>query len=177
MAGLVVAAGLLAPDLVGGFVERMASPPRQTAHQTPGQAAHPAAQQAVPAAAAYAGGHVRLAADPSGHYFADIRINGRPLGALVDTGASLVVLRYEDARALGLVYAGDGFEVVVQTANGQAKAHRVKLDAVRLGSITIEDVDGLVMEEGVLQSNLLGMSFLRRLSRYEVRDGALLLER
>jgi aspartyl protease family protein len=65
----------------------------------------------------------------------------------------------------------------VQTANGKARAHRVKLDSVRLGSISLGNVDALVMEEGALNTNLLGMSFLRRLSRYEVRDGSLVLER
>jgi len=96
---------------------------------------------------------------------------------MVDTGASLVVLRYEDARTLGLVYGSDTFEVAVQTANGTARAHRVKLNSVRLGSISLDDVDALVMGEGVLKTNLLGMSFLKRLSRYEVRDGMLVLDR
>jgi predicted aspartyl protease len=33
------------------------------------------------------------------------------------------------------------------------------------------------MEEGLLRTNLLGMSFLKRLSRYEVRNDTLVLER
>ena len=92
-------------------------------------------------------------------------------------GASLVALRYEDARAMGLVYGSDRFNLGVQTANGVAHAKRVKLSNVRLGSISLDDVDALVMEEGLLATNLLGMSFLTRLSRYEVRDGMLVLER
>jgi aspartyl protease family protein len=48
---------------------------------------------------------------------------------------------------------------------------------VRLGSIELDDVDALVMEEGLLKTNLLGMSFLERLSHYEVRNNTLVLDR
>jgi aspartyl protease family protein len=130
----------------------------------------------TPAQASY-GGNVRIAADRGGHYRAEIRVNGHSVDALVDTGASLVVLRYEDARALGLVYGSDRFDVPVQTANGTAHVRRVKLASVRLGSIQFDDVEALVAEEGMLATNLLGMSFLKRLSRYEMRDGTLVLDR
>lgn len=169
MAAIVIAAGFFAPDVVGGFVARMAAQ-----HRPP-----PVAQNVEAQAnnTDDGGGQVRLSANRSGHYLADIEVNGRSLNALVDTGASMVVLRYEDARDLGVLYGSDPFEVAVQTANGKARAHRVKLDSVRLGSISLGNVDALVMEEGALNTNLLGMSFLRRLSRYEVRDGSLVLER
>lgn len=169
IAAFAIGAGFFAPDFVGSFVARMAAQNRPA----------PAAQSVDTSAGNtdYGGGQVRLSANRSGHYLADIEVNGRSLNALVDTGASMVVLRYEDARDLGVLYGSDTFEVAVQTANGKARAHRVKLDSVRLGSISLSGVDALVMEEGALNTNLLGMSFLRRLSRYEVRDGSLVLER
>ncbi len=168
MAGIVVAVALFAPDFVGRYFDRTA-----TADQP-----RPSAMSiSAPERSASYGGNVRIQADRNGHYLNEARIEGRPVDFMVDTGASLVVLRYEDARALGLVYGSDTFEVAVQTANGAAKAHRVKLNSVRLGSIWLDDVDALVMGEGVLRTNLLGMSFLKRLSRYEVRDGMLVLER
>ena len=111
------------------------------------------------------------------YFIPDIEINGRRFGALVDTGATQVALRYEDARALGIVFPGDNFDVQVHTANGIARAKRVELRSVRLGTITIRDVEGLVMSEGLLGQNLLGMSFLKRLSRVEVQRGQLVLER
>jgi len=168
LAGICVAGAYFAPDIMARLVDRPSSPTSN----------RPVANSiSVPAANTNYGGHFRIPADRSGHYLAETQINGRTLNFMVDTGASLVILRYEDARALGLIYGSDKFEVSVQTANGVARAHRVKLYTVRLGSISFDDVDALVMEQGVLQTNLLGMSFLKRLSRYEVRGDTLVLER
>jgi aspartyl protease family protein len=165
IAGVTVAASAFAPDLVSRYFE-----------QRP-QAASPRAMNiSAPKQESY-GGNVHIQADRNGHYQTEVQINGRPLNALVDTGASLVVLRYDDARSLGLIYGSDRFDMTVQTANGIGHVRRVKLSTVRLGSIRLDDVDALVAEEGMLATNLLGMSFLSRLSRYEVRDNTLVLDR
>lgn len=124
-----------------------------------------------------AGGFVRVRSDRSGHYVTDVDFNGRRMRAIVDTGATLIALRYEDARALGLVTPSDRFDMRVSTANGTARAKRVQLRSVRLGSIQIENVDAMVLDEGALGQNLLGMSFLRRLARFEFKKGVLELER
>jgi aspartyl protease family protein len=50
---------------------------------------------------------------------------------------------------------------VINTANGTALAYKVKLDTVRVGDITINNVDAVVIEGG-LTIALLGMSFLSR---------------
>jgi aspartyl protease family protein len=161
LVGFAVAAALFAP----GFLQNVGSKPSATVARVEQQ---PAADH---------GGIMRIDADRRGHYSADIEINGRRVGALVDTGATQVALRYEDARALGLVFPGDNFDVRVRTANGVAKAKRVELRSVRLGTITIRDVEGIVMGEGLLSQSLLGMSFLKRLARVEVQRGQLVLER
>lgn len=167
-AGLMIAVGVMAP----GMLERAAeSAARQEARQPADEPPNAAS------ASADHGGVVRLRADRNGHYFTEIEINHRPLEALVDTGASLIALRHEDARALGLVHPGDEFNVRVRTANGDGRARRVMLRAVTLGTITIREVDALVLEEGALATNLLGMSFLKRLARFEVQRGQLVLER
>jgi aspartyl protease family protein len=57
---------------------------------------------------------------------------------------------------------------VVNTANGSAVAYRVKLDTVRIGEITINNVDAVVIDGG-LHIALLGMSFLNRTEM--TRDG------
>ncbi len=124
-----------------------------------------------------AGGYVRIRSDRSGHYVTDVDFNGRRFRAIVDTGATLIALRYEDARALGLVTPSDRFDIKVNTANGTARAKRVQLRSVRLGSIQLENVDAMVLDEGALGQNLLGMSFLRRLARFEFKKGMLELER
>lgn len=165
-----VFAAYLAPELTARFIN--GEPPRISSSR-------PVANVVTPpdVSSSYGGGHIQIPSDRSGHYFTEVHVNGRPLSVMIDTGASSVILRYEDARDLGLVYGSDPFEISVQTANGTATAHRVKLDSVRIGSISFDDIEALVMEQGVLQTNLLGMSFMKRLSRYEVRDGTLVLER
>lgn len=123
------------------------------------------------------GGLVRLNADRNGHYLTEAEINNRTVPVLVDTGATLIALRYEDARSMGLVNPGDKFDVRVRTANGEGRAKLVSLRSVTVGTITVRDVQALVAEQGALATNLLGMSFLKRLARFEVQRGQLVLER
>ncbi len=164
--GVVLAVAYFAPDLASRLMNGEPS------------AATVRPSSATPESESPASGSItRITADRNGHYVSDIEINGRRLNAIVDTGATLVALRYEDARALGIVFPGDRFDVGVRTANGSAQARRVRLRSVRLGAISLNEVDALVMGEGMLGTNLLGMSFLKRLSRYEVRGSTLVLER
>jgi aspartyl protease family protein len=173
---LLVAAGFIAlsvyaPDVAQDFLRR-------------GREAFIAFQQApepvqveTPSKDNDAGGYVRIRADRSGHYVSEVELNGRRFSAIVDTGATLIALRYEDARTLGLITPSDRFAINVNTANGTARAKRVQLRSVRIGSIRIENVEAMVLSEGALGQNLLGMSFLRRLARFEFKKGVLELER
>jgi aspartyl protease family protein len=119
---------------------------------------------------------VMLSADGRGHFETDLLVNGRQMKAMVDTGASVVALTYEDGRALGLVRPGDRYEMKMQTANGTAGAKRVSLNTVRLGGISLSNVEGIVAQEGALGVNLLGMSFLQKLRTFEMQSGRLILE-
>lgn len=123
-----------------------------------------------------AAARVMLSADGLGHFEAPLHINGRPFKALVDTGASIVALTYEDGRELGLVRPGDRYDMTIQTANGQTSAKRVSLNSVRLGGISVSNVEATVAQEGALGVNLLGMSFLKQLGTVEMRNGRLILE-
>jgi aspartyl protease family protein len=103
-----------------------------------------------------------LTADVRGHFFTTAAVNGVSLRFIVDTGASAVTLSNEDARRAGILYLS-GQKSLLQTANGVAPAYRVKLDTVRLGDITLHNVDGVVVEGNVLGGvGLLGLSFLNR---------------
>lgn len=103
-----------------------------------------------------------LTADAKGHFFTTAAVNGVSLRFIVDTGASMVTLSSTDAKRAGVLYLS-GARSLVQTANGVANAWRVKLDTVRLGSITLTNVDGLVIEGDALGgAGLLGLSFLNR---------------
>jgi aspartyl protease family protein len=110
-------------------------------------------------------------ADGRGHVFLDGAVNGAPVRFLVDTGASLVTLTHEDARAAGIARGQLVFDKPVNTANGTARMARVTLREVRLDQFSIYDVPAAVLEN--LNVSLLGMSFLSRLQSYEMRDGKL----
>lgn len=102
-----------------------------------------------------------LAADSRGHFVAVGSINGASARMMVDTGATMVSISSAEAKRLGISYLG-GERGAVSTANGVVPAYRVTLDAVRLGNITLNQVEGLV-QESAMPYVLLGMSFLKRL--------------
>lgn len=105
---------------------------------------------------------VMVMADERGQFATNGEINGIAIRFWVDTGASLVALPAIEARRLGLDYR-KGAPVLMSTANGTAAGYRVTLDTVRLGEVTVNGVDAVVMEGEGLPVALLGMSFLRRM--------------
>lgn len=107
----------------------------------------------------------RLVADSRGHYQVQGAINGQSVRFLVDTGATMVSLGASEANRIGIDWR-KGEAGVAQTANGTARAWKVRLDTVRVGDIVLHGVDGLVHESDMPVA-LLGMSFL---SRTEMRN-------
>jgi len=105
-------------------------------------------------------GQAVLIGDARGHFMTTGTINGGTVQFLVDTGATMISMGRSDARRIGLKYT-DGERGYSRTANGVAAVYRVKLDAVRIGEITLNNVDALVHESD-LPFVLLGMSFLNR---------------
>ena len=114
------------------------------------------------------GDTVTLFADSRGHFITIGVVNGVSLRFLVDTGASSVVLSSTEARRAGVNYLG-GTRVLTQTANGVVPVYSVKLDSLRIGDITLNNVDAAVIEGDKLPIALLGMSFLNRMEMK--RDG------
>ena len=110
-------------------------------------------------------------ANERGHVVLDAAVNGAPVRMLVDTGASLVTLTPEDARAAGINLASLAFSGHVNTANGTARMALVTLREIRIGQLSIYDVPASVLEH--VNVSLLGMSFLSRLQGYEMRGGKL----
>lgn len=117
-----------------------------------------------------------LDADRQGHFRAEARIDGRRIAFLVDTGASLVALRESDAGQVGIRPMPADYTASVSTANGQVKAARAKIERLELGGITVYDVPALILPDEALGVNLLGVSFLSRLKRYEYAGGRMVLE-
>lgn len=111
---------------------------------------------------------------PGGHYLVDAVVNGTPVRFLVDTGASDVVLTMEDAERLGLDPRTLRFTQRFATANGEVRGAPVVLRELRIGQFSLFDLPASV-NEGPLSISLLGMSFLGRLSGYQVENGRLIL--
>lgn len=109
-----------------------------------------------------------LGADARGHFMANGQINGRSVQFLVDTGASMISMNAAEAKRLGVNYL-KGQRGYAQTANGPATVYKVRLDTVRVGDISMSDVDALVHDGNALPLVLLGMSFLNRVEMR--RDG------
>lgn len=110
---------------------------------------------------------VRIRKRLDGHFTAAVRVNGKKISMIVDTGASSIVLRPEDAKKAGIDVSKLTYRVPVLTANGRAMAARIRLDKVAIGPLDRTKVDALVAQPGALTQSLLGMSFLSRLRSYE----------
>jgi aspartyl protease family protein len=158
---------------VGVGVARFAS----QADVKPTQAAM-TAQTTAPAQPMASAGYrsIVIPKDARGHFQVDGRIDGRRIAFLVDTGASVIALTARDAARLSIHPARRDYTAQVKTANGTVRAAPVKLDRVEVGGLTVRDVAALVIPDEALSENLLGMSFLARLRRWEYAGGKLVLE-
>jgi aspartyl protease family protein len=119
---------------------------------------------------------VSLTADSRGHFIANGSVNGISVRFLVDTGASTVALSVDEAKRAGVNYLA-GSRGRVQTANGSALVYNVKLDAVRIGDITLNNVDAAIVDSDKLGIALLGMSFLNRMEMKRAGDTLTLIKR
>ena len=129
----------------------------------------------APAIQAPLGRKMELTADRRGHYTADFRLNGRPIAALVDTGATLVAINASTARRIGITLHPDDFRYKVETANGPTKAASAMIDNLQIGRIVVDNVQAVVLQDKALSGTLIGMSFLNRLGKFEVKNGTLLM--
>jgi aspartyl protease family protein len=126
----------------------------------------PARRQTSPAAAAQtspaaAADYAVVPTNDRGDLVADGEVNGMPVRFAVDTGATFITLPAREASRLGLDYH-NGQKVVMETANGNVFAYRLKLDTVRVGGVAVQNVDAVITEGNSLPIALLGMSFLNR---------------
>lgn len=117
-------------------------------------------QNAVGAESSGANARAVLIADGQGHFQTHGSINGRAVRFLVDTGASLVSMGESDAKRLGLdlEHAERGMS---NTANGMVTTYRLRLESVKVGDITLNNVEASVLPQN-MPFVLLGMSFLNR---------------
>lgn len=135
-----------------------------------------AASLTEPAEPAAAPGHAAVRKAKDGHFWAEAQVEGRHVRFLVDTGASTVALTKADAKRLGVDLNDLAFDQPVSTAAGRTMAAALTLDYVSVSGARVNDVEALVIAEG-LETSLLGMTYLGRLSRFEASRDALILRR
>lgn len=119
------------------------------------------------------GRNVEVVRGRSGDFAVSAHINGARVAMVLDTGASSVVLTQEAAKAAGLPIEVLNYTVNVDTANGRTRAAPVTLDRLAVGGLIERAVPALVVQQGQLKNNLLGMTFLNRLDSWEVRGDKL----
>jgi aspartyl protease family protein len=166
---LAVAAVLIVLAVKGFQVFQLAPPPSRTVSE-------PAAAlvRAAPAPA-FGGGPMTLYGDRAGQFQADVVVEGATLRMLVDTGAFSVALTAEDAERAGIHPFPSDYKQPINTANGVVMAAEAELREVSLGQIRVRDVSTIVLPRGAGRISLLGMTFLKRLSGFQVLDNRLVL--
>ena len=140
-------------------------------------AARPSLQVAAPELPAQAGNRaLSIPPDGRGHFATEGRIDGQRIAFMVDTGASVIALNESSAARFGLRPSRNDYRATVSTANGTVKAAPTRLPMVEVGGLVVRDVDAMVLPDEALSENLLGLSFLSKLKRFEYANGKMLLE-
>ena len=111
----------------------------------------------------------------NGHFQAAGEVNGQPVDFLIDTGATSIALSHDDALHIGFTDAELSYTLIINTANGQARAAPVRLDTVTVGSVVRHGLRAMVAEPGRLDQSLLGMNFISSLTAFEMRRDEVIL--
>ncbi len=104
---------------------------------------------------------------PDGHFYATADVSGTPVRFLVDTGASMVALTGEDARALGLSWSQNELRRVGRGVNGDVYGKPVMLDSIAVGDVEFSNLRAVIIPE-MLDISLLGQSFLERIDNVKI---------
>ena len=110
-----------------------------------------------------------------GHFRTIARIDDGDIGVLVDTGASLILLRHDDALRAGVDPSTLEFNIPLTTASGRSYVAEFQFSQVRIGGVVVRNVKGAIAQPGALHNSLLGMSFLEQLTETIIRKDAMIL--
>jgi aspartyl protease family protein len=193
LVGLALLAPRFAPSLIAGIVDRGeietiepaadAPPPAEAGEPSspPDQGPNSSVEDSSPPpqdtrmVEVFDGRRVSIDADSSGHFVVEARLNGRPVTAMIDTGATVVALTEKTARRIGVFPLRADFTQPVATANGTVRAAPVRVSEIRIGGIVVRNVEAMVVPGDALSVDLLGMSYLSRLAMFESSNGRLVL--
>jgi len=121
-------------------------------------------------------GQITVPRSPDGHFYLTLTINGEDIRFVVDTGATEMVLTTADAARVGIDVAELDYLGRANTANGQVRIARVRLDTVALEGI-VDSGFRATVNEGEMRESLLGMTYLSRFGRIAIEGNMLVLSR
>lgn len=130
----------------------------------------------APRQAMVGSGQLEVPRQFDGHFYVTAQANGATLDFVVDTGATDVVLTRNDAARAGIDLDTLAYTGTASTANGLVRTARARVDELTLGGFTDQAVPVLV-NEGEMDTSLLGMTYLRRFEKIEIADDRLILTR
>lgn len=174
IAGLMVASALIVPEVMNNKLSQTNEADQSTdrAVQQTAVAATPKAKKSVNP---LDGRKERIEMDSRGHFLADARMNGYRSKVLVDTGATYVAINETTARKLGIRLKDADFKYKVNTANGVTMAAATVIDEIQIGRVRVRNVQASVSRDAALGVTLLGMSFLKKLNKFEISSNELIL--
>ncbi len=120
-------------------------------------------------------GEVVVRRSVGGQFMLNGAVDGEEIRFMFDTGASAVVLAATDAARAGIDPASLDYRLPVMTAAGVTEVAPVRLNNVSIGDINLTGVRAAVAKPGELDVSLLGMTFLNRITGFEVRRDRLVL--
>ena len=164
-AAFAIAAGVIVPKYAAQMHAGHPAPTMMAAHSETPAVANSADLRSVV-----------ISPGRNGHFEVAGSVDGRRMDFMVDTGASVIALTARDAAMLGIHPAENEYVAMVRTANGTVRAAPVMLDMVEIDDIVVRNVAAMVLPDGALSDNLLGLTFLSRLRRFEYSEGKLVLE-
>lgn len=118
------------------------------------------------------GAEVRIPMADDGHFWVTAKLNGHDVRFMVDSGASITTVSKDTAVDAGMTIGNE--HVMVNTANGPARATKGYADRLTVGSIERTDFPVDINEND--DTNLLGMNFLSTLQSWRVEGNYLVLK-
>ena len=112
--------------------------------------------------------------DSAGMFTMRGEVNGETTPFLLDTGATYIAFSSDEADRLKLSYQSAP-KGAIRTASEVVSAWYIKLDRVRVGDISVSNVEAVVLEGSNPRPALLGMSFLKHV-KLQRNGAAMVLE-
>jgi aspartyl protease family protein len=120
-------------------------------------------------------GEVVLYAREDGHFYIEAKVNTIPVLFMVDTGATGISLRYEDAVRANMDVEQLNYNLAHSTANGISFKAGGNIAQLTLAGLRFENLPVSISKEGRQDISLLGLRFLQQFKSYTFEGDKLTL--